>query len=351
MCSAAHHDLRSKAPMVAYMGTPLGFHAVLAAGLAPYTSLATDSYGLPVGLIDITFMVNLLIVVTNLWPIDHAHGGAMIPSDGKLLLALAKEPNFVEEYRRAAATNLCVLSSLNGDTESASRFAQEAKLNPPTDWESTARLFAAHFFSEQFEQIVSTWEESRPSIAKDDYTNLEREVLLLGIPPTCELPELLYLRALCRVGRAVDAVKALRERATELDDGALRAIYLNNEAYDSIRYTLESTNLDHCLSISNEAMDLLPWSTFIRGTLGITMIENGLSAEGLAHLDGADKLGTNVVSAPIRHAYRALAHAQLGDQATVDFNLAKARMYALEQDTVDEISSRVADLAALPKPV
>ena len=334
--------------MATFLGAPLAMHLLLAVGLAPYTSIAVNTSGITTDLIDVVFVFNVATLLSNLLPLKHAIGGHILESDGKQLLTLATDATYVEKYRGMTSISSCLYAAYNDDMESAQEYALEVQQGGAHEIKDEVQALLALYLCEQYEAVLRRWEAIVPSTESCEPSAAETDLLFMGIPSDRDQADGLYIDSLCRVGRAEDALVFIASRLNELPDSPLRAIWLNYEAYYAIRYGAGSVDHQASLRSVQDSFDCLPWVSSVRGTLGMALIENEQFDDGLNHLNAADKLGSNPISAPTRYAYRALAHAHQKEPAKAAKNLSRARSCVMEQEAVEVIASRVETLLQKP---
>lgn len=341
-CLAVFADGVSRARMAAYVGAPVVLHLGLAAVLAPWVSFETRGAGLAVGMIDLLFVLNVGIALINLWP--HELDRVPIPrrSDGRVLWLVATRPEFLDELRRRAPLLIGYLSHRNGDAESAERYARDLHLREPASHEDAVLaaflLRAVQRHEDVFELARSALDRLGPAeLAPEDV-----ELLWCGWPPMNALLEFYVEDALSRTGRTDEALAYVSERL-ERSKAPMRFFWMNERARLLDRRG-SPEELEEALALTRTMVEGMPWGTLFQGTLGELLIRNGHEEEGLAAIDRADKLGTTPELACIRHAYRALAHARLGDRDQAERHLRLARQYPVEADTVDRVEGWIRDL-------
>jgi tetratricopeptide (TPR) repeat protein len=133
---------------------------------------------------------------------------------------------------------------------------------------------------------------------------------------------------------------------------SLRALLLNNVAWADLCLD-DPALLEEADRYSREAMEWLPWESYVKGTRACVLIELGEAAQGVTLLRTAGAQRSDLVGLALNACYLAIGLAKLGDLPSAEEALAEARRLDRGCILLDKATRRLqqkltADTAAAP---
>jgi hypothetical protein len=290
-------------------GAPMLLHLAGCVAVIPFLSVPWPLGELNSG--HFFFFFNALLFVASARPIDYPVGAFRIPNDGKALLALLRDPDQAEAWRRQGFVLPALYALTDGEPEEALARARDVEHLFPDDPEVGRALFTVYWalgYHAYALRFAGPYADAIRQPAGLD----ERQLLTLGALQGDRLERWLYC-VVCLHGEAWDA--ALNAVDTALKGETLdeaRAMWLALRSYVLLLRMESPEERAAGRAAAREAFELLPWVAFVCGTFGAALIDGAHPAEGLERLEEADALDVQEQEVAARKAWRAIGCAQVG---------------------------------------
>ena len=305
-------------------GAPMALHAAAVAFAAPHLGLPRTPS--PWGLLHFFALWNALLFLSSARLLDYPAGAYRLPSDGKALAMLWRRPEVATEWWRPGFVLPAIYAT---SKEDALARARDVEHMFPADPAVGRALFTVYWALGYHAYALRFVDDYVAGVRQPEGLE-ERQLLALGALRGDRLRRWLFI-TVCLHGEAwTAAVDEVNRQLAEEPYAEGRALWLALRAYVLLLRAASPDDAGQAHDDARQAYALLPWVPFVATAWGAAQIEQGRVVEGLACLDGADRLDASRQDTGSRNAWRALAHARLGDSLRARASLREAQAKGLE---------------------